>query len=303
MSGVRVTEPLRGNTKKLGKGSGKKRWFRLVTLSPRLLMRPFYLWGRSLDRWFEDRTPSWLKAWDNKRYSRTAVDRFLYWCRWLAVCLFFAAVFLPRFFPQVQGLRTELVMGALIIFPVTYAVKRKFSTEEENRSADERESAHKKRYRRSSRIMHRTYYVLAFFTGGTFLAAVTRAMDQETTWGHTILVFGMVVPLVMAIGYSQRLMKLGVSDLEYVKGTTTCREVAVYWLVTTGIVMQGLLAGEQDFRASPALAAAITFVALARIWSTGYKEFREAIGSAPEATESDDMPLPRNQARQSSDLG
>lgn len=291
MVDTKVTESSEQTPKSFRKSWGKSRTVRLVNLYGSLFMRPLNHRMGSLDRWLDAKSPNWIKTWDKKRYTRTAVDRCLYLCRWFAAALVLAAVFLPQFFPQAQVLRNViapcLLLAALVIFPVTYAVKCDFSTAEENRLADARQRERRRRYGRLSRATHILYHILAFLTGGAFLAGVSEAIKGETSWRSIVLAFCMAVPLIVAITFSSRLMKREVTDLEYVKGTTTCREIVIYWLVATALLFQSVSEGEKDSPVAPALVAAITFVALARICSTGYKEFREAISSGLEPTKPD----------------
>jgi hypothetical protein len=123
--------------------------------------------------------------------------------------------------------------------------------------------------------------VIAVSIGPVFLIGTLTGNFPFVSGAAAIL---MLLPLVLAHHFSRRLLNAGVSDRNYIKGTSTAREVLVYWMVGV-VVFLGTgrtESGSQTVQVVLAsLASTLTLVAIARMATNGYKEYREALATAP----------------------
>lgn len=267
----------------------KPRWIRVLTLRRLMSARSFVRWLRQLHSWLNTKGPLWLRNLSTGKYTQAAVEDFTYWCRWGAGVVFLAALLLASLLPRGDMLAEKFIQGmillVLVLIGVSFAAKRGFSIEDEPRQGGTSTKSYKVRYGRLSRALHDLYHALAFFTAALLVAAVYGFIQHKWS-GQTVANFlTMMLPLFIAASYSRRLIKAQVAELDYIKGTTLCREIAVYWLIATALSVQAVMEGSET-AISQELVSGITYLALVRISSEGYKQFREALSSQSTARES-----------------
>lgn len=222
-------------------------------------------------------------------FSKESVDDFTYQCRWWTTGLILLLSVLRDIEPF-RGSPLGSFAGtlALVLVPVGFGVLPFVASclmnSEGVRRKEEDAFVYKDRYGLYLRLLHHGYHFFAFVAAVVASSNLSAWINGTGSVRDLSLGIGMLLPPAIACSFSRRLIRANVTEIEYIKGTTTCREVAILWVITILLTFQSYLEkpDESGMNFDSVMMWALTFLALARILSVGYKEFREAINSAPD---------------------
>jgi hypothetical protein len=138
-------------------------------------------------------------------------------------------------------------------------------------------------------ILWRTaFHVMFWVAFATFVILGIVVFASRASPGVIFLALLLLLPTFLARRYSEELMKLWSPDvlkiktldpLDYVKGTTSGREVFGYWLAFIGLVTINQVAGETPVFPSNMVTPVLVLLSIgstAKMLGTGHKEFCEA---------------------------
>lgn len=136
-------------------------------------------------------------------------------------------------------------------------------------------------YPRPSRAFIRIYNVWVFISALAWAGQIRSFVLAEGSPDNLLILFAFTAGAFLSAYYSFKLVKAQVSDLNYVKGTSTCREALIYASALMLLVLFSFAGMNEVFGwFGSAILAAAGIIGFARLSGTGYKEFREALDTA-----------------------
>lgn len=159
---------------------------------------------------------------------------------------------------------------------------RKYQERSANRASD---SEHlKKVLSRTDRWWHASFFAVSAVTTTLLILMTTATIAGSLDLQMFVIFVAMTIGPLLVRRWSTRLVRAKIDSLNYTKGTTSGREIVVYWTVLVIIVAWGSISGQtklisETFPLGTALFGAASFAALGKIVSAGYKEYKEAVAS------------------------
>jgi hypothetical protein len=143
---------------------------------------------------------------------------------------------------------------------------------EGERRREEASLTYKHSYNLYLRLLHHGYHLFAFVAAVVASSSLSAWINGTGSISTLSLGIGMLLPPAIACSFSRRLIRSRITEIEYIKGTTTCREVAILWIVLIFLTFQQYLQmpGESGLDFESAMMWALTFLALARILTQGF---------------------------------
>lgn len=231
--------------------------------------------------------PGCVSRW---RIGKQPSDRLARDLAWTALFLFLVMVVLATInsmygdapWTYRVSARIERVLPLLLLASVAIRNRRDVLVVEAITARTEAEARRARRQSHSRAVRLQGWlFVLAASIGVLMFYVGVNMGVAAADPGSAIRGFTLLIPVLVSYFFSRKLLRAGVSDLRYIKGTSVGREILVFWMLATAVSVQRLVAPDLnvalDKDIGNTLLWALSGLALTRVASAGYAEYREAL--------------------------